>query len=953
MTLNLDRGVRWEGERGESTRLPSTLPVALLLVLARRGEWTTRTALCSMFWPEADTERAQLNLRVNLHKARNLLVRLGVEVPIEADRRGMRWAPRVTTGEEDPDCGTLAEGFEIPEFERFARWLHGWRAACGRDNGAADTDDDDDLQQGLPLAQRFYGRRTEQARLRASTVQALVVAGEPGVGKSRLVAAALGPTIWLSCREGLRQASFGAVADLFATHPEWLEDLGAYRLDVARLLPDVAPGEPLPPLDALTARVRLFEALARIVERSADLIAVDDLQWADPASVEWLVMLAHRGRVRWVATARSEEMPASTQSALDALLSKGLLEQLPLQGLDRHAMNALLHDRRPDLAGRRSFPQAHAWLDAIGSYTGGNAFCAIELADTLSVDDRPERLDRIPLPERVALMVRRRWERLDAEARAVVDACALTIGVPTLAQLAAMTGLAPSATLSSLEASQRHGLTRDTACRHDVVREAVRAAILPCRAAEMHARAADYLARSGAEPEHVAHHWRAGGRPEAAWPWVLRVAQRLKHRGERDAAVAALREVRESTQDPALSLRAEIMLAQEHLFDDLPAGRTALESALARAHGLTSREERRAIEAHALAGLVDNAVFTGDLGRARRLARALRERLPCADRDVLIEAHQVLIEATMRLADGDAARSSLRALVEARTAPAIVLSFEAQIHWFLGAVREARRAFEVLLARHPEYCRGLTIENDLAVMCHALGDLDAAETMARRSLRSWAGNAHTEALSSLVLGSALTSMGRFAEAVEALDHAETLGRRQGSALFVGEALARRSRTQWCEGDLGAAVASAVAAREASGLLDEPLRGSGLALAEVLATVSATGTFPARPCEQLDALAARSDHPLVHARTWRARIVVAECRGRRTVALEAARRLVAAARDAGLLEWVCEGLEQVARWAAGAEAQAAHAEAVALASAQGFGWLVPKLAGLCAPRQAAT
>ena len=76
---------------------------------------------------------------------------------------------------------------------------------------------------------------------------------------------------------------------------------------------------------------------------------------------------------------------------------------------------------------------------------------------------------------------------------------------------------------------------------------------------------------------------------------------------------------------------------------------------------------------------------------------------------------------------------------------------------------------EDLLARHPDYCQGLTIENDLAVMCHALGDLGTAEAMARRSLRSWVGVAHTEALSSLVLGSTLTSSGRYGEALEAFE----------------------------------------------------------------------------------------------------------------------------------------------------------------------------------------
>ena len=45
-----------------------------------------------------------------------------------------------------------------------------------------------------------------------------------------------------------------------------------------------------------------------------------------------------------------------------------------------------------------------------------------------------------------------------------------------------------------------------------------------------------------------------------------------------------------------------------------------------------------------------------------------------------------------------------------------------------------------LLQRHPDYCRGLTVENDLAVMLHALGEVEAAEAMARRSLASWAGS---------------------------------------------------------------------------------------------------------------------------------------------------------------------------------------------------------------------
>lgn len=939
MTLHLLGTLRWERADGTTRALPAVLPTAILLALARHGEWMPRAKLALLLWPDASAEAAQLNLRVNLHKARRLLEDLSIDCPIETDRRSIRWAPPTDLGAGGAK-GPIASGFELPGFERFDGWLREWRetsagASLQVFDGAAD---DDEATADPPLSARFYGRRAEIARLRSSDVPAALVSGEAGVGKTRLVAAAIGPDGWLHCREGLRQASFGAVADLFAVHPEWLEDLGAYRLDVARLLPDVAPGEPLPPLDALTARVRLFEALARVVERHVDVLAVDDLQWADSATVEWLVMLAHRGRVRWVATARGEELSEPSRAAMQALERAGALLVLPLMGLDRAAMNALLHDRRPDLAGGAGAPHAHAWLDALWSYTEGNAFCAIEVMDALTADDQPRHLARLPLPDRVALMVRRRWERLDAAGRAVVDACALSIGAPTVAQLASMTGLSTAATMSALDASRAQGLTKDTACRHDVVREAVRAAILPCRARELNARAASHLSRSGADPEHVAHHWRASGDPEAAWPWMLRVAQRLKQRGEREAAVAALVEVRDETSDLALSLRADVMLAQERLFDDLPEGRRALESILVRARCLPPSAARQAIEAHALAGLVDNAVFGGDLARACELAQSLRERLPGIDGDVLIEAHQVLIEAAMRAGDAEEAGASLQGLRDARAPAPVVMSFEAQIHWFAGAVREARAVFETLLDRHPHYCQGLTIENDLAVMCHALGDLNTAEAMARRSLRSWAGVAHTEALSSLVLGSTLTSMGRYDDALGHLERARELGRQQGSALFVSEAHARRSRLHWCAGDPDMAIASAAAARSAAGRVDEPLRGSGLVLAELLASVAARRAPPREALPRLETLAAHSGHPLVRVRRWRGLGAAADAHGDAGAALDAARRQATEARGAGLAEWLCEALALVARFGVGNEADVAAGEARSLARSQGFAWL---------------
>lgn len=161
--------------------------------------------------------------------------------------------------------------------------------------------------------------------------------------------------------------------------------------------------------------------------------------------------------------------------------------------------------------------------------------------------------------------------------------------------------------------------------------------------------------------------------------------------------------------------------------------------------------------------------------------------------DDRVHACEVLIELAMREPDIAAAWALLEQMRRLAPARPSSLSFAGQIHWFAGDARAARDAFEDLLSTHPDSCSGLTIENDLAVMLQALGELPRAELMARRSLASWAGVAHAETLSWLVLGSVLTSAGRHDEALAAFDDAVRMGRAQASALFEVEALVRRAR----------------------------------------------------------------------------------------------------------------------------------------------------------------
>lgn len=457
--------------------LPVTLASALLLVLARDGRWLTRSEIGALFWPDVPEAVALANLRVHLLRARQLVATLDAAPPMQAERVRLRWAPPRAGSAAD---GPLAEGFDLRGFPEFDAWLRAWRAQSAAPMPHAAPAGDTEVQRAngtpAPAGADFVGRRVEQARLRASAAAVLVVAGEPGIGKTRLLAETFTDAPWLRGQEGLQSVSFAPLTALLAAQPDWLADLGAYRLDVARLLPELlGPGEALPPLDALTARARLFEGLARAVEGHAARLLVDDLQWADAATTDWLLLLARRGRVRWAASARDAELPPALASSLDTLAAEGRAMRLTLAGLDDEALDSLRRRMRPDLA------QGH-WGQALRAGTGGNPFYARALLAALAPGERPDALPRQPPTQQVAAQLRQRLHHLPADARALAEAAALAVGRPAPAELAAMAAVAVDAALPALELAESEGLLAGTRCRHDLVRTALRAGIAPARA---------------------------------------------------------------------------------------------------------------------------------------------------------------------------------------------------------------------------------------------------------------------------------------------------------------------------------------------------------------------------------------------------------------------------------------------------------------------------------------
>jgi DNA-binding SARP family transcriptional activator len=122
--------------------VPSSVPGALLVVLAHRQDWVLREALIGIFWPDLSEADAQHNLRVNLHRLRRQLERWGAGELLVAERRRVAarmacdvadfrgalgrgdWAAAVATHRLP-----FLSGFALRGFTAFDEWQHSERRA--------------------------------------------------------------------------------------------------------------------------------------------------------------------------------------------------------------------------------------------------------------------------------------------------------------------------------------------------------------------------------------------------------------------------------------------------------------------------------------------------------------------------------------------------------------------------------------------------------------------------------------------------------------------------------------------------------------------------------------------------------------------------------------------------------------------------------------------------------
>ena len=253
---------------------------------------------------------------------------------------------------------------------------------------------------------------------------ALVLTGEPGIGKTTLweagieAARAKGLQVLSSRPSGAEtELSYAALGDLLdGTDLRALPELPAPQvreLEIALLRADPEGSFPQPRAVA----VGLWNALRAIADSRQIVIAIDDVQWLDRASSDALSFVARRletDRVAFLLTRRG-----GSPSVLEQAVNRDRLDWLALDALSLGATRRLLVERLG-----LSVPR-HV-LRRIFETTLGNPLFALEIGRMLVEQGVPDIGDEIPLPDSVENVLGNRVARLPAPVRRLLLAVALS-----------------------------------------------------------------------------------------------------------------------------------------------------------------------------------------------------------------------------------------------------------------------------------------------------------------------------------------------------------------------------------------------------------------------------------------------------------------------------------------------------------------------------------------------
>ena len=408
-------------------------------------------------------------------------------------------------------------------------------------------------------------RRWERAR--RSDGQLVLIVGEPGLGKSRLIEEFHRrlrevPHTWVewSCSQLLQNTPLHPLAEwgrqrfgsADVPSEQRLTDLetslAQIKLDPAENAALLAPllDIPLPPDRVLTAapeefRRRQLAALTDWAIASAKVqplvLAVEDLQWSDPTSLDLLRGLAERGALAplfVLFTARPEFRPPWGTRSHHSTIS--------LSPLDREQVRHMVGE----LAAHHTL--AKEVIEGVAERTGGVPLFVEEVTRLLL--ERGEQGGVQTIPPTLQQSLTARLDRL-GPAREVAQIGAVIGRDFSYALLRAVAGIGDDQLQTALERLAEadillvQGLPPDSEYRfkHALIQDAAYENLLKARRQTLHRRVAESLCdalASVSEPEVIAHHFAKAGQDEPAIEWWSKAGDQALHRSAHVEAIEHL-----------------------------------------------------------------------------------------------------------------------------------------------------------------------------------------------------------------------------------------------------------------------------------------------------------------------------------------------------------------------------------------------------------------------------
>lgn len=427
----------------------------------------------------------------------------------------------------------------------------------------------------------------------------ILIEGEAGIGKTRLAEELVE---WVNHQGGAvaRTRSYAAEGSLAyapvieilrsdALQPA-LNDLDQVWLaELARLLPELAIEQAieqaatsslLRPISDQQRRQRLFEGAARAVTYASQplLLLLDDLQWCDQETLEWLRFLLRfdvSASLLIVGTARSEEVvPEHPLVALTTELRvHHQMTKIELSPLSEAESAALALQEEGTKLDREALARIYQRAE-------GNPLFVVEMVRAGSYAelsaDLPIRVDEINLPPKVYAVIQHRLTQLSPTARAIVSVAAIIGRSFSFEVLTAATEKNENEVAYALDELWQRRIIREQSTGsydfgHDRIREAAYAELSPIRRRLLHRNVANGIEEVYAHDlksvsAQLARHHKATGNPETACFWYRESASHLSARFAWTDAIEQLEAALEQlallpADDQRLTDEIEIMIA--------------------------------------------------------------------------------------------------------------------------------------------------------------------------------------------------------------------------------------------------------------------------------------------------------------------------------------------------------------------------------------------------------